>query len=897
MDFDRFKNGIIVDNFTGHGIGDVSDNDYSISMDMAKGELRPSHHMDNSNLIESDSALGSSTAMTDTIRTTNGYQKTGDLITLPYTEFTEIEQQYASTTVNLNPYDTISFVGNVVIDPDQDDWMETEVLPEMTIEIPGVFDTLTNGAGEAVQELNLGTVWDEWNNNWSSVDIAGTEETSRRRDRRPNWPFIRDVNRTTVDTQEINNRTRTGTRTTLQPGGLRNTSIGNRVVQVAFATFIRARDISFTASGMKPGTRIFPFFDSEDVSIYVTPTGSSAGAALTTDAAGSATGVFSIPTPTVSTNPKWRVGKRVFRLTSSSTNSKVDGLITTSAETDYTAKGMIQTVQGTVMSTRETIVQRTTSTDTSQIIGAQGTRVVRDNTGAWFDPVCQSFMVDKPNGLFVSSIEVYFKSKSSTMPVTLQIRTMVNGYPTTTVVPFAQKVVQATDITVSDDASAATKFTFPSPVFLQNGIEYAFCVITNNDEYLMYTSRLGQTTLDGARLISQQPYLGSMFKSQNASTWTSEQNEDVKFKINRCKFTENTQGTVQLVNDVIPVKTLKQNPITTTASSAVITIHHRNHGMHSTANNVTIAGVPSGTFNGIASTNINGTYTAIDNIKLHSYTVTAQNSDTATATGDIGSTAVTVTRNIMYDVIKPIAGVIQPPGTEISSQLRTTSGKTLEGGETEFSLTTVSKQKAIELNEDFYLTAPAIVASAINETNEMSGSKSLAQAITIKTPTGSDNISPVIDTSRLSCHLIRNHLFNPVSGTTAGFIADTAKSGGSSPAKYITRPIQLANESTSLDVRISAYIPGTSEVEMYFRLSNADDSRSLKDTIWTAFNDDGSPDKEIAPSDDNVTFREYQYSASDLTKFTSFQIKLVMKGTVSSYPPRVKDLRGIALAV
>ena len=73
----------------------------------------------------------------------------------------------------------------------------------------------------------------------------------------------------------------------------------------------------------------------------------------------------------------------------------------------------------------------------------------------------------------------------------------------------------------------------------------------------MYTSRLGQTTLDGARLISQQPYLGSMFKSQNASTWTAEQNEDVKFKINRCKFTENTEGTVHLVNDDIPVKTLE----------------------------------------------------------------------------------------------------------------------------------------------------------------------------------------------------------------------------------------------------------------------------------------------------------------------------------------------------
>ncbi len=145
--FDRFKNGFVVDNFTGHGIGDVTDGDYAISMDMAKGELRPSHHMDNTNLIESDSSLGSSTAMTDAIRTTNGYQKTGDLITLPYTEETVNQNnQYASTTVNLNPYDTISYVGHVTLDPDQDDWFETETLPEMTIEIPGVFDTLTDGA-------------------------------------------------------------------------------------------------------------------------------------------------------------------------------------------------------------------------------------------------------------------------------------------------------------------------------------------------------------------------------------------------------------------------------------------------------------------------------------------------------------------------------------------------------------------------------------------------------------------------------------------------------------------------------------------------------------------------------------------------------------------------------
>ena len=250
-----------------------------------------------------------------------------------------------------------------------------------------------------------------------------------------------------------------------------------------------------------------------------------------------------------------------------STNVKTEGLVTTSAETDYTAKGLVQTVQGTVMSTRETTVQRTTQTDSSQIIGATGTRIVRDEAGAWFDPVCQSFMIDQTNGIFVSSIEVYFATKSSALPVTLQIRTMTNGYPTTTVVPFGQQTVDAADITVSTDASEATKFTFPSPVFLQNGIEYAFCVITNNTDYTMYTSRLGQTTLDGSRLISNQPYLGSMFKSQNASTWTADQNEDVKFKINRAVFTTNTTGTVHLVNDELPTKTLRQNPITTVAGS------------------------------------------------------------------------------------------------------------------------------------------------------------------------------------------------------------------------------------------------------------------------------------------------------------------------------------------
>jgi hypothetical protein len=892
---DRFKNGIIVDNFTGHGIGDVTDNDYSISMDMAQGELRPAFHQDNAALVESTSAL--STTVTDAVRTTNGYKKTGDLITLPYTSSAYITQPYASTTVNLNPYDTIPYVGVVVLDPEIDEWMETERAPDLVVDLPGSFDTFTALAAEGVLELNgLGTTWNNWNDTWTGEtrDTGSERNENFRRD--GNW-----VNFDTVIDQETRiGQTRTGIRRGLVPNTVQ-TSFGDRVTNVSFVPFIRSRSVGFTASGMKPDTRVYPFFDGIDVSTYVTPTGSTAGAALTTDSNGGCSGTFAIPDPTDNSKPRWRTGKRTFRLTSNSTNS-LTGDIFTSAETDYTARGLLQNVQATVVSTREAQIQREDVTQDQTIWRTTGTRVTGTDR-SWDpprnrDPVAQSFTTDTPNGIFVTSVDLYFSAKSTTQPVTFQLRTMHNGYPTRTIIPFGQVVKAAADISTSTDASVATTFTFPSPVFLQDQTEYCFVALCNTDEYTIYTARMGQKTLDGSRLISKQPILGSMFKSQNGGTWTAEQNEDVKFVLNRAAFTENTYGYVYLVNDELPVKSLtKNNPITTTSGSAVITVHHKNHGMHSTSNNVTIAGVASGSHNGIAHSNINGTYTTIGNIKLDSYTVTAQNSDTASSSGDIGSTTVTATRNMLYDVIQPIVGVVQPPGTSLTATMRTTGGRTLEASETEFSLDATSKKKNVTLNEDYYMTTPGMIASAINETNEMSSSKSYTTTLTIFTPTGQDNVSPVIDTKRMSLILVQNRLNNPVSGTTPDFVAETTNTGGSASAKYITKPVTLTNDSTALDIRISANVRSTSAVKLYYRTTGAEDVRKLGDVAWIAFNSDGTPDSAVISSENDSLFKEHKWSASSIPAFAAFQIKIVLTGTNSAYPPKLKDMRGIALAV
>ena len=100
---------------------------------------------------------------------------------------------------------------------------------------------------------------------------------------------------------------------------------------------------------------------------YVTPNGGSLGGSLITDANGAVSGTFAIPDSTVDSNPRWRTGTRIFRLTGSSTNSQIESDVKTSAEARYTAEGRLETRQATVHSTREIEFRRTNLTGTQEI--------------------------------------------------------------------------------------------------------------------------------------------------------------------------------------------------------------------------------------------------------------------------------------------------------------------------------------------------------------------------------------------------------------------------------------------------------------------------------------------------------------------------------------------------
>ena len=886
--FDRFKNGFIVDNFTGHGIGNVKNRDYKAAMDMAKGELRPTFNEDAVKLIEADED-GTSILAAD--RTAANYQKTGDCLTLPYTETTLIDQPFASKSVNVNPFDVFNWAGTVELTPSSDEWKETNRAPELVINNVGAFDSLVSGLGNPnLLGIEIGTVWNDWQDFWSGspADVSTRDVGGARRSGR------RVFTNTEITTQQLVNQTRTGVRQRLVPQTVRN-SIGDRIVNVAFVPFIRSRTINFVATRMKPNTRVYAFFDNVDISAYVTP---ALGSNLDTDNNGSVSGTFNIPDPAVSSNPRWRTGTRVFRLTSSQNDTRFD--VETSAESDYVARGILETVQNTIISTREPQLVRTDTTSTrtiNRVSTRQSTRTI-----GWVDPLAQTFMIDDPGGVFLTSMDMYFGSKDANIPITLQIREVVNGYPGSTILPFSEKTINPSSVSTSTDASVATTFTFDSPVFIQENTEYCFVLLANSNNYTAYVGRLGEKVLGSDRTISQQPYAGVMFKSQNGSTWTAEQNEDIKFKIKRAEFSQVT-GTATLVNEALPTKTLKNNPLRTLSdSSAILRVSHPNHGMHGTNNNVAIAGVPTGgSLNGLSADQINGTYTQISNVTLDSYDINPTHNTSYSGSivnpnqsGDIGSNAVTATQNRLYDVLNLSLQTMTVPGTSLSYNMRPTTGRSINGSETEFQLTGSASSINVIANDNIYFTAPRMVASSINETNEMTGNKSLF--VNCVMSTSNTKVSPVIDLQRCSAFTIQNRLNQPQSGDV-NYVADTENVGTSTAAVYLTKPVLLDNPTTALDIRLTSNIRSTSSVEVYFRTSSSEEVRNIDDLAWIPFNTTGREDTTITPAEDNETFKEYKYSATGLNEFTAFEIKVVMKGSNSSYPPVIRDMRGIALAV
>jgi len=378
----------------------------------------------------------------------------------------------------------------------------------------------------------------------------------------------------------------------------------------------------------------------------------------------------------------------------------------------------------------------------------------------YVDPLAQSFFVDRP--LVVTKIALYFYSKDETLPMKVQIRKMVNGYPGQEIIPFSETFVYPSSITESNDGSDATNISFTAPVYLDIG-EYAIVLLSDSINYNVWISQIGENDVITDALISEQPFVGVLFKSQNASTWEPNQYQDLKFILYRAVFDTAATATVEFTVPEITYNNLYIDPFELYPRSNVMRIYHPNHSQNagayirlsglSTSSNGCVSNIiPSyASFYGTALDQLEQVPFQIGQTTIGSYTIALPNTVNSNVTSIIrtGGKNVVVSEDFRYDSYYPAIATTSPPGTSIFHKIKTTSALT-------YSID--STFRSIDV-ADYDFDSAKTLPSRINKSVSMSNAASFIHRIDLSTTT--DFLSPVIDTKRASAVFARNILNNP----------------------------------------------------------------------------------------------------------------------------------------
>jgi hypothetical protein len=230
------------------------------------------------------------------------------------------------------------------------------------------------------------------------------------------------------------------------------------------------------------------------------------------------------------------------------------------------------------------------------------------------------------------------------------------------------------------------------------------------------------------------------------------------FTIYRAQFQTNVIGQVDFVNDVLPNTRLQSDPFQVTSGSNKVRVFHPDHDMF-VGSKVRIKGVATGTYNNIPSTQLNATHTITD-VDLDSYVFSV--TSLADATGFVGGLGIEATDNVQFDTLQPIVQVQNFSQTNTEYFVKSTSGRSVDG--TEVPYITQTAGDSVLINEINGYTSPRVIGSEVNESNFLSGDKSLTFSCQMSTT--NDSVSPVIDTHRTSLVCIHNRINNSTATNT-----------------------------------------------------------------------------------------------------------------------------------
>lgn len=909
----RMQNGILAEPFQDFSISNTLDSNFDIAIDSANCEARPIFNQQLVNLKYNGAGSSGVSLSSDGRIISLAAQEVGT----PY-----ITQPFASQVMNAAQDTMYIWNGNITLNPTGDYQPDVTTNPAVVV----TSDSYSNFA-------NMPDPWPTQWGAWEEVSSSSTSTTDNQYievgagqnvgvgslgaapvvDNGHSWMqsqglalYTTYANAQVTTTTTSSQQTQTGTAYSLTSAN--NTyNFGSYVTDVALQPYCRAMLIQFMATGMKPNTRLYAWMDDTNVTTYCMGAGSNYiinSSNITTDASGTAYGIYFLPADT------FYSGDRQFQLCDVNNLTTLSNAITTTSTTTYYgtnisyAKNNITLNTITPQVTATSVSQNQTVTSTSSAVTGVNQYVTTDPLAQGITIVDEKFGSDDIQGVFISSIDLFFESKDPTLGVTIMIRDMSNGYPGPNIQNFSLTHLLPYQVNVASDASIATNVKFEAPVFLETGTEYAIIVMPDgsNPNYNLWVGELGQTDIITNSPIYVISGTGDMFSSSQNTTWTAIQTTRLKFNLYKYNFTS-LGGIAQLVNDDSEYFTINNTnggnfklgepvygvdaDITTTGSttinsnvvtvpntalfnagaiyafrnastsqtiiSTIITILNStqfttNVSMPFTSTTVAIGWVAANTGLTGNVTTANSTSLIISNSTANSSYQFSNNMYLFGSTSGAYANVVTL-NDVYYDYLMPKFAVSISTDTAIGFSLLGTSNSA-----TSYVADTISSGLTFGMTKEF-IDQERVVMSRSNEILYKNGAKSLA--INAQLQSATSVISPVIDTIKLGALCIQNNINGE--GTSSNVYTSEIQNAGQSINRYISQTVTLATgmDSEDLVVYIGAYWPPETSIYVYAKLENSYDSDPFTLKNWTPLSTTNAARSSIANKQD---YNEYIFT-------------------------------------
>jgi len=828
---DRFKNGILADAFTGHSVADVSLPEYQAAIDRAKKYA--TSYFNNENQIALDYNSVTSTGVTKT---------PDNKLMLSYTEETFSDQPFASVAISLATELSFSWVGDMKVVPATDNWLQTSRNPNV--------DLVSDLTGESDNWKSLSNAWntevDPLTRHWVGTPNKALVLSTGSADYTISRATTTDTGKQQIESSNID----------LSSSDL-NAAL-DRISDISVSHTMRTRDFVFEAAGLKDGTQLYAFFDGVDVtasckqiSLKNNHTISELNdlfdndGTLTADAnyweevsdgtlrvsKGKVFGVFRVPANS------FNVGYRQLKLIDDSLNR--DSVATTVAKYSIGSTGISITKGQSSINTRpfSIAIDEANYVQSVSRVSTTSTNYTTTNYRR-FDPLSQSFYVDEstyPRGVFLSSIDLFFSSKSANtnLGVTLEIREMQNGFPTSKVI--GNEVVRAenSDITTSLNSTSGTTFTFGSPIYLLPGTEYCFAVKPdgNSTDFKLWSAILGDIDITDSSVnqrIDKQPAAGLLFTESSDFNWSVRPNQDLKYRMKIATFSTTTNGIVNFNNTEIG-SDVEYSRITTNIENLNISDTDIAYSINLYDQNDEQTG-----------------FLNIKNLERLELNRQYEVKTGATPSLNVRSTLSTNNKYITPYIDLERVNVI-PEDITINNLTETETTGTVSVGVGTNTVTGNGTQFSTEVVAGQYIK----IGSELQRVSSVSDNTSLLT--------------------------VNNFAQEHIGETLYTKVEEAPSLPYSSDSRYISRRVALNDgfEASDINVYLDVNRPAATDVKVYYRILNESDSDSFDDKFYSEMLLDGTP--SITQNTEEYTEEKYVIPAASLTGGVQ-----ILYGTVST---------------